>query len=26
VLAGLILAYVFVMTYRIGPVALWGSS
>ncbi len=26
VLAGLIVAYVFVMTYRIGPVALWGSS
>lgn len=26
VLAGLVMAYVFVMTYRIGPVALWGSS
>ena len=26
VLAGLVVAYVFVMTYRIGPVALWGSS
>ncbi|MEN3974089.1 XrtA system polysaccharide chain length determinant [Emcibacter sp. SYSU 3D8] len=26
VLAGLVVAYVFVMTYRIAPVALWGSS
>jgi polysaccharide chain length determinant protein (PEP-CTERM system associated) len=26
VLVGLIVAYVFVMTYRIGPVAVWGSS
>ncbi|MEN3950856.1 XrtA system polysaccharide chain length determinant [Iodidimonas sp. SYSU 1G8] len=26
VLVGLIVAYVFVMTYRIGPVALWGTG